>query len=65
MKNYIKNYIEIIEHKLNEYLEGQYHIEIWQSMRYSVMAGGKRLRPMLVLDAFLLYVSDFQISCSA
>ena len=51
MKAYIQEYINTIENKLNEYLIGQYPLEIWESMRYSVMAGGKRLRPILVLEA--------------
>lgn len=51
MKKYIQNYIEIIEKKLDEYLTSKYPFEIWNAMKYSVSAGGKRLRPMLVLEA--------------
>ena len=51
MKEYINNYIGIIDNKLEEYLEILYPEKIWEAMKYSVMAGGKRLRPMLVLEA--------------
>ncbi len=51
MNSYFKNLIKIIENKLEEYLSEKYPSEIWQAMKYSVMAGGKRLRPVLVLEA--------------
>ncbi|MCR4880829.1 MAG: polyprenyl synthetase family protein [bacterium] len=51
MKKYIETYIKIIEDKLDEYLNCSYPEKIWEAMKYSVSAGGKRLRPMLVLEA--------------
>ena len=51
MKDYINNLIKLVEDKLEEYLSDKYPSEIWKAMRYSVMAGGKRLRPLLVLEA--------------
>ena len=51
MKAYINNYISIIEKKLSEYMQNRYPNIIWEAMNYSVFAGGKRLRPMLVLEA--------------
>ena len=50
MKKYIQNYIELIDKKLDEYLTSKYPSEIWEAMKYSVCAGGKRLRPILVLE---------------
>lgn len=51
MKEYINNYKKIIEKTLEEYTEIKYPEKIWEAMKYSVCAGGKRLRPMLVLEA--------------
>ena len=46
----IKEYKEAVNKKLDEYLKIQYPEEIWESMRYSVLAGGKRIRPVLTLE---------------
>lgn len=47
----MQEYIKLIDEKLDEYLEVIYPQEIFESMRYSVLAGGKRLRPVLCLEA--------------
>lgn len=49
-KQQCENYIKLIEQKLDEFLPVKYPQEIWESMRYSLLAGGKRLRPMLCLE---------------
>lgn len=46
----MKEYIELIDKSLDKYLESVYPQEIFESMRYSVLAGGKRLRPVLCLE---------------
>ncbi len=46
----IRAYKEAVNKKLDEYLKIQYPEEIWESMRYSVLAGGKRIRPVLTLE---------------
>ena len=43
-------YKQIIEEKLDEYLPIQYPEKIWESMRYSLLAGGKRLRPIILFS---------------
>ena len=43
-------YKKLIEQKLDEFLPIEYPEEIWESMRYSVLAGGKRLRPLMALE---------------
>jgi len=51
----IKDYFESNRQAVNQYLEGllknieKYPNELHDSMRYSLMAGGKRLRPILVI----------------
>lgn len=51
MKERLNNYIKIIDNKLQEYLAPKDNPQgiIYEAMRYSVFAGGKRLRPVLML----------------
>lgn len=50
IKTQFDNYIKLIQKSLDEFMPVQYPEKIWESMRYSVLAGGKRLRPILVLE---------------
>lgn len=50
VKKQFDEYKKLIEEKLNEFIPIQYPEEIWESMRYSVLADGKRLRPLLTLE---------------
>ena len=49
--------VEIIETILKKYLQKQegYQKVIMEAMEYSVLAGGKRLRPMLMQETFRLF----------
>lgn len=47
----MNKYKEIIEKALDKYIEVKYPQEIFEAMRYSVLAGGKRLRPIICLEA--------------
>lgn len=51
VKKQLEDYKKLIEQKLDEYIPVEYPEKIWESMRYSVLAGGKRLRPILCLEA--------------
>jgi len=53
IKSYLKQQKEIIDKRLNELLPpaSEYPPIIHQAMRYSVFAGGKRLRPILTIAA--------------
>lgn len=53
LKHYWQEKSALIEQRLRELLltEGTYPPKVHQAMRYSVLAGGKRLRPVLVLAA--------------
>lgn len=44
-------FLDKINEKLNEYLSPKYPEEIYNAMAYSVNAGGKRLRPVILLAA--------------
>lgn len=52
MKKQLVNDIKIIEDALNQYLPEKNNPQsiIYDSMRYSLLAGGKRLRPVLMLE---------------
>lgn len=53
---------KLIDAALGYYLPGEecYPAEIYRAMRYSVFAGGKRFRPLLVLFSAGLFTPDWQ-----
>lgn len=51
---------EKIENKLDEYLPVKYPEEIFESMRYSLLAGGKRLRPIMCIEACRVFGGDIE-----
>ncbi len=55
-----KEKVQQIEQLLTEYLPEKtgYQKEIMDAMEYSVMAGGKRLRPMLMKETYSLFAED-------
>ncbi len=50
LKKYLHEKALIVNAELNKYLKEQYPPLMYQAMRYSIFAGGKRLRPFLVLQ---------------
>ncbi len=49
LKKYLHEKTVAVNAALNKYLQAQYPPLIYQAMRYSIFAGGKRLRQVLVL----------------
>ncbi|MEL6398835.1 MAG: geranylgeranyl diphosphate synthase CrtE [Cyanobacteria bacterium J06626_4] len=49
LKAYLRDRQQQVEVALDASLQGQYPETIYQAMRYSLLAGGKRLRPILCL----------------
>lgn len=50
--------IQYIEDVINEYLpkdDSSFQKTIFEAMEYSILAGGKRIRPMLMLETFVLF----------
>ena len=47
----MNNYIEMVDKKLEEYLPIEYPEDIFKSMKYTVTLPGKRLRPVMCLEA--------------
>lgn len=60
-KQELDNYQEIINNELEKYLRKQECPEkiLNQSMEYSLMAGGKRLRPILMLDVYKIFNKNY------
>lgn len=61
-KEKLKKYQQLMNQSLEKYIRKQKCPEqVWnQSMEYSLMAGGKRLRPILTLATYELFESDFE-----
>lgn len=58
MKENLKLHVEEVEAILNEFLseeKGVYYERVIDSMRYSFFAGGKRLRPMMMLESYRMF----------
>ncbi|MBQ1392843.1 MAG: polyprenyl synthetase family protein, partial [Lachnospiraceae bacterium] len=53
----LKSRVDYIEQVIKEYLpkEEGFQETVIKAMNYSVLAGGKRLRPMLILESFRLF----------
>lgn len=56
----MNNNLELINTHLDKYLGTRYPSTIWESMRYSVLANGKRLRPLLVLESAAVCGGDIK-----
>lgn len=56
----MKELIEKIEQKLDEYIQVSYPEEIFESMRYSLLAGGKRLRPVMCLESCRVFGENIE-----
>ena len=61
MKNEIRDRIDVIDNSLKEFLPVQLNPQskIYEAMRYSVFAGGKRLRPILMWETAKLFNCDW------
>lgn len=61
-KQKLNNYQEIINNELEKYLRNHECPEktLNKSMEYSLMAGGKRLRPILMIDVYKIFSDDYE-----
>lgn len=61
-KEKLKEYQNLINGELEKYLRKEECLEkiLNQSMKYSLMAGGKRLRPILVIATYKLFKKDIE-----
>lgn len=56
----MKELIRLVDKKLDEFLKVEYPQEIFESMRYSVLAEGKRLRPVMCLETCRVLGGDVE-----
>lgn len=56
----VKEYINLIDENLDRFLKAQYPENIFESMRYSVLAKGKRLRPVMCLESCRVFGGNIQ-----
>ena len=61
MDKKLNEYKELLNKKLDEYLPKGYPSSIFESMRYSVLADGKRIRPILAIEIFKLFSNEIDI----
>lgn len=57
-KEELKNHVEEVEAILGEFIpaqKGAYYERVIEAMRYSFFAGGKRLRPMMMLESYRMF----------
>ena len=56
----IENYIEAVNKKLDEYIQIQYPEDIFKAMKYTVLLPGKRLRPVMCLEACRIFGGNIE-----
>ncbi|NMM61371.1 polyprenyl synthetase family protein [Clostridium sp. P21] len=58
----IEHLKDTVESWLGNYFKnkGSYNKKVYEAMDYSLSAGGKRIRPLLLLLTYMLYKDDFQ-----
>ena len=56
----MNNYIELVNEKLDEYLQIEYPETIFKSMKYTLSLPGKRLRPVMCLEVCRLFGGDIE-----
>ena len=56
----MKDLISLVDKKLDEYLQITYPEEIFKSMKYTLMLPGKRLRPVMCLEAVRMLGGDIE-----
>lgn len=61
-KSELKNYSEIVDKELSKYCNNEQCPEkiLNKAKEYSLMAGGKRLRPVLILATYKLFKDDIE-----
>lgn len=59
-KEEYKYFKDIVEEELKKAIPVRYPEEIYESMNYSLQAGGKRLRPVIVLEVCKMLTGDYK-----
>ncbi len=61
LEKYLKDKKEIIDQRLDTFVKKTGPTKLWESMNYSLMAGGKRLRPVITLAVAEVFECDREI----
>lgn len=61
-KSQIEEYKKVVDENLDKFLEIKYPEQIWESMRYSVLSDGKRIRPVMCLEACRVFSGGYEIA---
>ena len=56
----MNDYIELVNKKLDEYMQIEYPEDIFKSMKYSVTLPGKRLRPVMCLESCRVFGGNYE-----
>lgn len=56
----LNEYKNLITQKLDEYIPKEYPNSIFESMRYSVLADGKRIRPIFAIEIYKLFNNNIE-----
>jgi geranylgeranyl diphosphate synthase type II len=56
----MNDYIEMVNHKLEDYIQIVYPESIFKSMKYTVTLKGKRLRPILCLETCAMFGGEIE-----
>lgn len=56
----MNDYIELVNGKLDEYIQIEYPENIFKSMKYTVMLPGKRLRPIMCLETCRMFGGEIE-----
>lgn len=54
---------KLVEEALISYLSDKDDNGLAKSMEYSLLSGGKRIRPFIVIEAYRMFAQDFDIRC--
>ncbi len=62
MKKQLEDRIKLVDSSLDSFIPAKNNpqSEVYEAMRYSLMAGGKRLRPILMLEVARLFDKDWE-----
>lgn len=56
----MNDYIELVDKKLDEFIQIQYPEDIFKAMKYTVTLPGKRLRPVMCLETCKMFGGNFE-----
>jgi len=56
----MNDYIELVNDKLDEFIQIEYPKSIFKSMKYTVTLPGKRLRPVMCLETCAMFGGEFE-----